>query len=85
MSSEELAGVEEDPMSAKALCCNLLKHYPDIWLVLARSKTKKAPHFCEALFVWCRHQESNSGPTDYKSLDVTLRPVKSRLVLPRVQ
>ena len=29
---------------------------------------KKATHWVASLFIWCRHQESNSGPTDYKSV-----------------
>ena len=31
-------------------------------------RNEKGPHFCEPLCSWCRHQESNPGPTDYKSL-----------------
>ncbi len=39
------------------------------------SRNEKASNYVEAFkclilqgFVWCRHQESNSGPTDYKSV-----------------
>ena len=31
-------------------------------------RNEKGPHFCEPLCSWCRHQESNPGPTDYKSV-----------------
>ena len=33
------------------------------------STYEKAPHGggAKSLILWCRHQESNSGPTDYKS------------------
>ena len=36
--------------------------------VIARSRNEKGPHRCGPFCVWCRHQESNSGPTDYKSV-----------------
>ncbi len=37
------------------------------------STYEKAPHGGDAksLILWCRHQESNSGPTDYKSFSRT--------------
>ena len=40
-----------------------------LFSLLQTPKTKNA-HLAVSLFrycVWCRHQESNSGPTDYKS------------------
>ena len=35
----------------------------------SNARNNKAPAFLQGLrFVWCRHQESNPGPTDYKSV-----------------
>jgi hypothetical protein len=32
-------------------------------------RNNKAPAFLQGLrLIWCRHQESNPGPTDYKSV-----------------
>ena len=35
--------------------------------LVTASKTKRPPNWGPFCF-WCRHQESNSGPTDYKSV-----------------
>jgi len=40
------------------------------WFVYIVSTYEKAPHGggAKSLILWCRHHDSNAGPTDYKSI-----------------
>ena len=41
---------------------------PECQLISGRVTEKKKARHKTGFLIWCRHQESNSGPTDYKSV-----------------
>ena len=51
----------------------------------SNARNNKAPAFLQGLrFVWCRHQESNPGPTDYKegASSIQIKHLRDSLLRP---